>query len=95
MGHVDILRVANGGQRVLCAVCRDGWGPPHLPGPDRFRILVARLREGSISPSEERDLRFALEGILDRTGGRSEPARVLLEDLLGSSPMSRYRPRRP
>jgi hypothetical protein len=94
LGEVDLLPVANGGQRLLCTGCRDGWGPPRLPGPERFRLLVDRLREGSLSPSEERDLRFALEGILDRTRDRSEPARVLLEDLMQASSMNRYRPRR-
>jgi len=81
----------NGAQRLLCSVCRDGWGPPHLPTADRFGVLVSRLREGSLAPSEERDLRFALEGILDRSEGKSEVATTLLEQLMTTSSLNPYR----
>lgn len=80
-GQVDMLPVPSGAQRILCPVCSDIGGPPRLPGPARFRMLVRRLGEGSLAPSEERDLRFALEGILDRCGGRSPAARTLLAQL--------------
>lgn len=95
LGEVDLLLVPNGGQRLLCPGCSDGWGPPHLPDRDRFRLLVGRLQEGSIAPSEERDLRFALDGIVERSRGRSDAARVLLEELMSRSLMNPYRPRRP
>lgn len=93
--EVDLLAVPNGAQRLLCPVCNDGFGPPRLPDPDRFRHLVGRLREGSLAPVEERDLRFALDGILERSRGRSEAARVLLDQLFASSPMNPLRRRPP
>jgi hypothetical protein len=93
-GEVDLLPVPNGAQRLLCNICCDGWGPPQLPGTDRFRVLVSRLREGSLAPREERDLRFALDGIVDRSQGRSEAAKLLLEELMAKSPMNPFRGRR-
>jgi hypothetical protein len=94
-GEVGLLAVPNGAQRQLCPTCSNGWGPPQLPDRDRFRLLVQRVRDGSIAPAEERDLRFALDGILERSSGRSESARVLLRELLARSMMNPNRPRRP
>jgi hypothetical protein len=92
---VDLLPVQNGGQRLLCTLCRSAWGPPHLPTPEKFRTLVGRLRDGSLAPSEERDLRFALEGILERSGGQSQAATTLLGQLMATNSMNPYRaPRR-
>ena len=94
-GEVGLLAVPNGAYRQLCVSCSNGWGPPRLPDRDRFRLLVERLREGTIAPSEERDLRFALDGILDRSQGRSKLARDLLKELLARSMMNPYRARGP
>ncbi len=94
-GDVGPLLVPNGGQRLVCVVCADGWGPPRLPDRDRFRLLVQNLQEGSLAPSEERDLRFALDSILERSEGRSEAAHVLLEELLTGSMLSPQRARPP
>ena len=70
-------------------------GPPHLPTPEKFRTLVGRLRDGSLAPSEERDLRFALEGVLERSGGQSQAATNLLGQLMATNSMNPYRaPRR-
>lgn len=97
LGEVDFLPVPNGGQRLLCPMCSNGWGPPHLPARERFRLLVGRLRDGSLAPSEERDLRFALDGILERSQGgpEAEAAQVLLDELLSKSMMNPFRPRPP
>jgi hypothetical protein len=80
-GEIDLLPVPNGAQRTLCHACASGGGAPRLPTPDRFRLLVGRLRTGSLVPGEERDLRFALEGILARSQGRAGAARHLLEEM--------------
>ncbi len=87
-GEVDVLPVPSGAQRLVCHGCSNGWGPPTLPAPDRFRILVTRLQDQSLAPAEERDLRFALEGIVQRSGGRSQVARTLLGQLLENSSMN-------
>ncbi|MBF6555493.1 MAG: hypothetical protein IVW52_04875 [Acidimicrobiales bacterium] len=76
LGEIDLAPVPNGAQRVLCAACTDGRGPPRLPGPGRFRVLVARLREDSLVPAEARDLGLALDELARAAAGAGDVRRM-------------------
>lgn len=74
-GEIDAVLVPNGATRLICSICC-GRGTPTGMVPARFKLLVARLRNGSLTDGETVVLRNVLLRMEHRLEAAPDPVRL-------------------